>query len=218
MKKIILKILRKGFFYLKVALLFDYVVILTLKDFIFQKRHQILIGFFIIVTLTFTGFWQIKPVTSKPIAKTTATPIPLYTDFHLLIPKNNIDAPVILNVDGADKDEYFKALQGGVAHFKGTAKPGEGSNIFIFGHSSFYFWDPGKYKEVFKPLGDLETNDEIILWYNNKEYKYKITESKLVRPDEVDILKLTKTEQITLMTCWPPGTTRKRLIIIGKPI
>ncbi|MBM2821231.1 MAG: putative sortase, partial [Candidatus Berkelbacteria bacterium] len=99
---------------------------------------------------------------------------------------------------------------------KGSSKPGEGSNIFIFGHSSFYFWSPGDYKEVFRHLDELQNDDEIIIWYNQKEYKYKISESKVVYPDEVDVIKPTKEEQVSLMTCVPPGTTLKRLIVIGK--
>lgn len=141
-----------------------------------------------------------------------------YNDFRILIPKLNIVAPIIPDVDGNDKDAYFKALESGVAHYKGTAKPGDGSNIFIFGHSSFYFWKPGDYKEIFKPLDGLEKGDVIIIWREGKEYKYTVTEIKLVEPTEVSVLNPTKTEQLTLMTCWPPGTTEKRLIVIAKPI
>lgn len=149
---------------------------------------------------------------------TQAKNVPAYTDFHLLIPSLDISAPVIADVDGSNKDAYFKALQSGVAHFKDTAKPGEGSNTFIFGHSSYYFWDPGKYKEIFKNLEDIKVGDEIALWYQGKEYKYKVTQTKVVEPTEVSVLKPTPEEQLTLMTCVPPGTTEKRLIVIAKPV
>lgn len=154
-------------------------------------------------------------------ASTAISPLPVktarYQDFHLEIPKLNINAPIIADVDGDNKDAYFKALENGVAHFAGTYKPGENGLIFIFGHSSFYAWSTGHYKEIFKNLNDLELEDEIIIWQNQKEYKYKVTEKKLVIPTDTSSLKPTNFEQLTLMTCWPPKKTEKRLIINAKP-
>lgn len=151
------------------------------------------------------------PVSPSP------TPSALYNDFHLIISALEINAPVIADVDGANQTAYDKALEDGVAQLLGSAKPGEGSNIFIFGHSSYYWYKPGDYKEIFKNLEDLKVGDEIIIWYQKKEYKYKITETKVVSPNEVDVLKPTSQEQVTLMTCVPPGTTLKRFIAIAKP-
>lgn len=181
---------------------------------------KMLIGriFLILIILTLLGIWQIKiPAKTVLSANQPVTSAGAYQDFHLLIPRINVNAPVIADVDGSDKDIYFNTLQEGVAHFKGTAKPGEGSNIFIFGHSSFYAWDPGKYKKVFLKLEELEIGDEIILWHNQKEYQYKISKIIIIEPDQVDVLKPTPTEQLTLMTCVPPGTALKRLIVVGKP-
>lgn len=183
-----------------------------LKTFNFRPIILILAIFII---LTGFGLWRIDK--SRNFSSPSFTPSPLYQDFHLVVSKLSINAPVIADVDGTDKDAYFKALEGGVAHFKGTTKPGEGSNIFIFGHSSFYWYKPGDYKEIFKTLPDLIVGDEIILWYQAKEYRYKVTETKEVQPTAVDVLKPTEQEQVTLMTCVPPGTTLRRLIVIAKP-
>jgi len=179
------------------------------------KIRFIFLGLAILIIIFASGILQIgpkNPISATPSPETS----PLYHNFHLLIPALNINAPIVADVDGADQKAYNKALEGGVAQLKGSSKPGEGSNIFIFGHSSFYFWSPGDYKEVFRHLDELQNDDEIIIWYNQKEYKYKISESKVVYPDEVDVIKPTKEEQVSLMTCVPPGTTLKRLIVIGK--
>lgn len=155
-----------------------------------------------------------KPAPEPTIVQTDVK----YQDFHLEIPSLNVNAPIIADVDGNDKNAYFKSLEGGVAHFKGTAKPGEGSNIFIFGHSSYYWWAAGDYKEIFKNLEDVKEGDEIDVWYNLKEYKYKVTETRVVEPTDVDVLKPTPSEQLTLMTCVPVGTDKERLIAIAKPM
>jgi len=89
---------------------------------------------------------------------------------------------------GADKDTYFKSLENGVAQMKGTAKPGEGGNIFIFGHSSFYSTSPGNYKEIFKNLQDIKTGDLIEVAYHGQNYQYQVSETKVVEPTDVDVL------------------------------
>lgn len=185
---------------------------------IFRVLKYILPILLIVIAIGLFGIAKKKstpPPNPPPIVTKV---IPAFTDFHLLIPSLDISVPVIADVDGGNKDAYFKALQGGVAHFKDTAKPGEGSNIFIFGHSSYYLWDPGEYKEIFKNLEDIKVGDEIDIWYLSYEYKYKVTETKVVEPSDVSVLKPTSTEQLTLMTCVPPGTAEKRLIVIAKPV
>jgi len=189
------------------------------KDKFWVRKLPLLV--IILIILIFVGLVGLSPkktiATPKPVTK-SAPKTATYTDFHLLIPSLNISAPVIADVDGNDKDAYFKALQGGVAQYKGTAKPGEGSNIFIFGHSSYYWLDPGKYKEIFKNLEDIKVGDDISVWYKSKEYKYKVSSTEVVEPTDVSVLAPTKNEQLTLMTCVPPGTTEKRLIVIAKPL
>lgn len=170
------------------------------------------------VLLNVFGVLPLKPKTQPPAAPTpAAAQSPLYDSFHLLIPSLDISAPVIPDVDGANQKAYDKALEGGVAQLSGSAKPGEGSNIFIFGHSSFYWYKPGDYKKVFATLNKLKKGDKIILWYDKKEHQYAVSETKIISPSGVDVIKPTKEEQVTLMTCWPPNTTQKRLIVIAKP-
>ncbi len=180
-----------------------------------QKLRPWILVLVVLLIITGFGVWQIKP-TSQTL--TTDSPSPLYEDFHLLIPSLNIEVPVIADVDGADQTAYDKALENGVAQLKGSAKPGEGSNIFIFGHSSFYWYKPGNYKTIFAKLEDVKIGDEVILWYAKKKYIYIVSETKVVDPQEVDVLKPTTQEQVSLMTCVPPGTTLHRLIVIAKRI
>lgn len=181
-----------------------------------RQHHTLLLALVILLTLILSAPQKIK--SENILSATDSSQAVSFEDFHLVIPGLKLDAPVIVDVDGSNKEEYFKALENGVAHFKGTAKPGEGSNIFIFGHSSFYKNKPGNYKEIFKNLEQVKAGDEIILWYQKKEFRYQVSEIKVVNPDQVSVLKPTSKEQVSLMTCVPPGTTLKRLIIIALPV
>lgn len=136
----------------------------------------------------------------------------LIKKFGIKIEKIGVLAPVIKDVSGTEKSVYNKALEKGVAHFKGTSLPNEGSNIFIFGHSSKIL-GKGPYAEIFAELGELEKGDEIIIYYQGKEIKYTVFEKDIVEKNDLSVLEPTKKEQLTLMTCWPIGSAAKRLII-----
>lgn len=171
-----------------------------------------------ILLLALAVFFIFYPIGGlKPESPSNPSPTisPTNHEFHLSIPSLGIEAPVIADIDGADQVSYFTALENGVAHLKGSSKPGEGSNIFIFGHSSYYWYKPGNYKEIFRNLEDLQANDEIIIGYKGQEYKYKVTSKKTVDPSQVDVIRQTTQEQVSLMTCVPPGTTLKRLIVVA---
>lgn len=137
------------------------------------------------------------------------------SEFSISIPKLNVNAPVIKDVDGTNKDEYFKALENGVAQMKGSAKPGENSNIVIFGHSSFYKDKPGNYKEVFKELDNLSIKDEIKIRYNGKDFSYYVASKKIIEPTNVAVTEPTNVEKLTIITCWPPGSIEKRYLIVA---
>jgi len=136
--------------------------------------------------------------------------------FDLIIAKIGVSVPVAPNVEGSNEEIYTEALKGGVAHYKGTALPASGSNVLIFGHSSGV-WGAGSYSTIFSRLDDLEINDEIKILFNNKENRYLITEKKIIKLTDFSVTKPTEREQLTLMTCWPIGTDRDRLVVIATP-
>jgi len=127
----------------------------------------------------------------------------------IIIPKINVNAPIIWQVEDRD---IINKLDEGVVHFKGTALPNEAGNTALTGHSSSYPWRKTKYGQVFSLLGKLESKDEIIIIFNKKKYFYEVEGKDIVSPYDVQVL-TTKNSKLTLITCWPIGTTLKRLVI-----
>lgn len=145
--------------------------------------------------------------------------IPKDTEFSILIPKLGANAKVFANISPLNKSEFLPVLQKGVAHAKGTVFPGMKGNIYLFAHSTDNFWDAGRYNAVFYLLKDLVSGDEVIVFFENKRFNYKVTESKIVEPSDVSTLTQSqgeKEETLILQTCWPPGTTWKRLLVFAK--
>lgn len=149
-------------------------------------------------------------------SNTNTSASPKSSEYNIEIAKINITAPIILNIDGNNKEEYNKALENGVAHMAKTALPGENGNFVLFGHSSYYANKPGSFKEVFATLDRLNVGDTVTVTANNKTYTYKVTEEKTVSPSDVSVVNQDKSKKImTLITCWPPKTTTNRYIIIA---
>lgn len=147
-------------------------------------------------------------------------------DNRLIIPKLDKNVPIIesdpeklLNADWATLEDTFQDdLQNGVLHYPGTADPGEAGNVFITGHSSYYLWDSGRYKDVFARLAKLEVGDDIILYYDQQKYHYRVRETKEVKKDDVSVLSQTDEHLLTLMTCVPLGTNLRRLIVVAEEV
>jgi len=139
--------------------------------------------------------------------------------FSILIPKLGIDERIFPNVDPANPNIYLPILQHGVAHAKGSVFPGNPGTTYLFAHSADNWWDIGRYNAVFYILGNVSTGDEIVIFFENRRYEYVVTQQIISDPQDSTLLTENHggTQQLVLQTCWPPGTTWKRLYIIAKP-
>ena len=143
--------------------------------------------------------------------------------FGVHINKINAHSVVIPNVDASDPKIYMEALKNGVAHALGSGLPGVESSInrsiYLFAHSTSAPSLVSQYNAQFYLLHKLETGDEIEIVFWNKNYKYRVTDKKTVAADDTSFLQpQTDKELLVLATCWPPGTTLKRLIVIAERI
>lgn len=137
----------------------------------------------------------------------------------IIIPKLNVEVPVVYDVATIEEKDIQHALESGVVHYPITEKPGELGNGVIVGHSSNNILNKGKYKFAFLMLKKLETGDTFYIHFNNKRYVYKIYESKVVEATDVSVLDDTdRPATFTLITCDPPGTSARRLIVRGEQI
>lgn len=131
-------------------------------------------------------------------------------EFSVTIPKLKIENAQV-KVDDLKFDNHL-------ALFPGTALPGEVGNSFVTGHSVLpEFFDPKNYRTIFTNLSDLEIGDEIEVNLDNRIYHYTVQYSKIVDPKDTSVLAPISTSgrNLTLMSCVPPGTSVKRLVVIA---
>jgi sortase A len=142
---------------------------------------------------------------------TRDTPAP-YDTFNLTIPKIDIYGAMV-KVDSEDPQKNLVLLPG-------MALPGERGNMFIAGHSNFFRLggEPNYYLSIFKNLMKMEKGDKIVATAQGQDFTYRVIGMKVVDPSETSVLLPPDAtgRYISLMTCVPPGTFFKRLIVLGK--
>ncbi len=131
-------------------------------------------------------------------------------EFYLTIPKLGItQAKVLVNSQEFDSN---------LAHFPGSALPGQVGNVFITGHSALpQFYNPKNYKTIFTHLDELTNGDWLVVESGQLVYSYQVIAQKVVEPSDVSVL-LPPNQLgrfLTLMTCVPPGLNTKRLVVIA---
>lgn len=127
--------------------------------------------------------------------------------YSLSIPKLRINNAVV-------RDDHTD-LKESLIHYPGTAQPGDLGNGVIFGHSVLpQFFSPNNYLTIFSTLHTLDVGDDITIRSGPATYTYRITQMYVTTPEDLNPLAQSYgTRNLTLITCTPPGTYLKRLII-----
>lgn len=143
---------------------------------------------------------------------------PSQSGYYLTIPKIQAQSEIIPNVDPFNQKEYRHALEKGIAHAKNTGNPGEGKTIYLFAHSSDSPWTITRQNTIFLKLDQLKPGDDITINKDGQVYNYKVRETKIVQPSEINYLLETSQNQLILQTCTPIGTALKRLLVFANPL
>lgn len=151
-----------------------------------------------------------QPSSWFPTAPSLSNKDSKITHYSLSIPKLKIDRAVV-KVGGQD-------LMDSLVHYPGTSLPGQYGNAVIFGHSVLpQFFNPKNYKTIFSTLPTLKKGDEIFIDFDGILYRYQVINMEEVSPDNVRVLEQRyDSEYLSLITCVPPGTYLRRLVIMTK--
>jgi LPXTG-site transpeptidase (sortase) family protein len=183
-----------------------------------QKGPLFYLGNLLIISSLLMAFIIFYPVISTYFFPPQIKEQSKLTGDYITVPKIKAQAPLVLNVDPRNESVYKNALKKGVAHAKGTYLPGEKGRSFLFAHSSGNPLEQTNFNTVFLKLGNLKIGDDILIKRGGKDYKYKVTSTKIVWPSEVEYLEKKEIPGIVVQTCWPIGTSIKRLLVFASPV
>ncbi len=118
---------------------------------------------------------------------------------RLAIPRLGLSALIVEGV--GDRDLAVAA-----GHIPGTSLPGREGNAAIAGHRDTFF----------RPLRLIRNHDTIEVTTLAGEFEYRVISTEIVEPGDTQVLMPTKTETLTLVTCYPfyfVGPAPRRFIV-----
>ena len=120
-----------------------------------------------------------------------------------------------LNISNAEVSIIDNDLGIHLVNYAGTAVPPEKGTAVVFGHSTLpQLFNPKDYKTIFANAYRLKVDDKILVNVENVIYTYKIFNIIVVDPADTSVfIQNYDDSYLTLVTCTPPGTVWKRLII-----
>ncbi|RWZ79262.1 MAG: class E sortase [Candidatus Chaera renei] len=183
--------------------------------FLFVQYNRLL--FAQVKTYVSPGSASAQSIILDPTVNTKVGPEP-----RMIIPKINVDAPVVYGVKSLKESDVQLALRDGIVHYPypgADSLPGQVGNSVFLGHTSNDVFDPGKYKFVFVLMERLQVGDTIYVNYQGTRYTYLVNKKEVVNPNEINKL-VVKTNKplITLVGCVPVGTANQRLLIFAEQV
>jgi sortase A len=127
--------------------------------------------------------------------------------YLISIPKIEIEKAIVSTID-TDLEKHL-------INYQGTGVPGRDGNAVIFGHSTLpQLYNAKDYKTIFANVYKLKNGDIIYAIINDVTYTYRIFKTIVVDPtDSSAFVQDYGNSYLTLVTCTPPGTVWKRLIV-----
>ncbi len=121
---------------------------------------------------------------------------------RIQIPALNVDAPVV-------QGDGWEQLKKGVGQHIGSANPGERGNVVLSAHNDIF-------GELFRYLDKLKPGDEVILYTNQRAYRYVVTRTRIVEPTEVSVMAPTSRPVVTLISCYPYLVDTQRIVVTAE--
>ena len=134
---------------------------------------------------------------------------------RIVIPAIDVDAPVVV-IPIRNGTWDVEQITHEVGHLRGTASPGDSSNVVMAGHITL---SAGGYGP-FRGLAQLQPGDEVLVYVGDQEvYVYTVDSVKTVEATDVEVAYPTTEPILTLITCvnWDPvqGRYNDRLVVVA---
>lgn len=110
-------------------------------------------------------------------------------------------------LEGTSEETLHRA----VGHIQGTPLPGQSGNVAIAGHRDTFF----------RGLRNIQLGDEITVTTLSGSHHYRVDSTKVVDPQQTEVLDDAGGDTLTLVTCYPfnfIGSAPRRFIVRARKI
>jgi len=118
---------------------------------------------------------------------------------RIVAPEVGVDTMAFEGIDLA-------TLELGAGHFPGTPLPGRRGNVSFAGHRN----------TDFRGLRDIEVGHEIYVETDGSTFVYRVSQTRVVEPEQVEVVSSRGRDELTLVTCHPfdwVGPAPRRFIV-----
>lgn len=130
-----------------------------------------------------------------------------------VIEKIGIEVPLVTSPSNSVED-VNASLKKGVMVYPSSNLPSEKGTTIILGHTAPANWPRVNYYGIFNHLDKLQKGDQILIYFQGRQYTYTVVRQFLVNPGDQLNPSLTNYENVLfLSTCWPPNIGDHRIII-----
>ena len=157
-------------------------------------------------------FAEAEELSPTPIVEPDGGPPPSTTTTEPPLPPPDGDAVAVIRIPSIDVEKVVvegvrvNDLKRAPGHYPQTPMPGQAGNAAIAGHRTTY-------GAPFYRLDELDEGEEILVRTVQGEFRYVIDRVHVVRPEQVEVLDQTEEARLTLTTCEPRFSARRRLIV-----
>jgi sortase A len=120
------------------------------------------------------------------------------------IPRLRMSAPVIAGDDA-------ETLEVAAGHLPDTPRPWEPGNSAIAAHRD----------GLFRGLKGIRVGDDVVVRTTGGDLYYRVSGTRIVRPDDLSVLEATPAPTLTLITCYPfnfIGSAPKRFVVTAERV
>jgi sortase A len=144
---------------------------------------------------------HLRPMVQSLASVVVPTPGPEQA-IRVQIPSLTVDAPIV-------QGDGWEQLKKGVGQHIGSANPGQNGNVVLSAHNDVY-------GELFRYLDQLVPGDQVILYTQQRQYTYIITQTIIVEPTQVEVMAPTVDPTLTLISCYPYLVDKQRIVVFAK--
>lgn len=141
-------------------------------------------------------------INPTPVVASVGSQAELHPPSAIFIPSITLNLQV---APGIVQNNKWTLYDDKISWLSTSEPPGHG-NVILYGHNR---------KGLFADLDRLEVGEEIMVESDSKNYVYQVSESRRVRPDEVDVI-ISDKNQLTLYTC-DGSFDERRLVLFAYP-
>ncbi len=135
----------------------------------------------------------VRPVINRP-------PRTRETALGLTIPRLGLDGTIVQGVD-------WEALRQGVGQVPNGVNPGDDfGNVVLAAHNDIY-------GSLFRDLDQLQIGDQFQVQTETQVHTYVVTETLIVRPNDVYVMENREGATVTLISCYPYQVNDQRYIV-----